>query len=693
VALPTYPFERQRYWVAPGEAGPTVTAGGADMRGGAGRAQRSEVGEWFYLPSWRPTLRPAQGGGWGEGRGLWMVFDEGAGVGRKVAEGLRAQGREVAVVRRGDEYGRAGQCEYVVGEGREQYVRAMREAEAEAGAGHVSGVIHLWALGAEERGAEEMQAGEGWREEFERAQRAGYYSLLRVVQAVAEGAGESGVAEVLAVTAGAQAGAGEGGRAEWATMAGVSKVAGQETGGLRCGVVDVERGEGEAWAEQVAERVLAEARGGVRDGEVRWRGGRRWVRSFEQVKLERDNTPLRGFREGGVYLITGGLGGVGLLLAEHLAGTVGARLVLTGRSSFPEQGEWQEWLASRGEEDEVSRRIRRLQAVEELGGEVLIARADVADEEQMRAVLGLASQRFGGVNGVIHAAGVTRGESVFAPFTEIGEPESSAQFLPKAHGAYVLERVLDGLELDFCLLMSSNAAVLGGLGLTAYSAANGFMDSFVSDGRRGGGFPWISANWDHWFSESESGYQTGVDQFTMSPTESLDAFERVVSYVPEGQVVVATGSLPERLRTWVERDASTPSAARGPNAVAASHPRPTMGVAYEPPRNETERVIAEVWSEVLGVEQVGAGDNFFELGGHSLQATTVVTRLRGAFHIDLPLKKFFEDPTVSGLAQAVAELRGERQGGDEAEVLELLAQLSDEEADAEIRRMTNTQGD
>ena len=77
-------------------------------------------------------------------------------------------------------------------------------------------------------------------------------------------------------------------------------------------------------------------------------------------------------RKGGVYLITGGLGRIGLVLAEYLARTVRAKLILMGRSAFPGRDEWEQWLATHGEEDRVSRRIRKVQAIEELGAEVLI---------------------------------------------------------------------------------------------------------------------------------------------------------------------------------------------------------------------------------------------------------------------------------------------------------------------------------
>ena len=125
------------------------------------------------------------------------------------------------------------------------------------------------------------------------------------------------------------------------------------------------------------------------------------------VKLRR---PMR-LREGGVYLITGGLGRIGLVLAEYLARTVRAKLILIGRSAFPGRDKWEQWLATHGEDDRVSRRIRKVQAIEELGAEVLIISADVANEEQMQAVITQAYERFGTIHGVIHSAGIVGEQS------------------------------------------------------------------------------------------------------------------------------------------------------------------------------------------------------------------------------------------------------------------------------------------
>ena len=94
--------------------------------------------------------------------------------------------------------------------------------------------------------------------------------------------------------------------------------------------------------------------------------------------------------------------------------------------------------------------------------------------------------------------------------------------------------------------------------------------------------------------------------------------------------------------------------------------------AYVTPRSPLEAQLAAIWQELLGVPRVGALDNFFDLGGHSLLTTQLVSRLRAAFQLEVPLPTFFEDPTVAGLAQAIElarwaeEVAREAAGGGEA---------------------------
>jgi acyl carrier protein len=113
--------------------------------------------------------------------------------------------------------------------------------------------------------------------------------------------------------------------------------------------------------------------------------------------------------------------------------------------------------------------------------------------------------------------------------------------------------------------------------------------------------------------------------------------------------------------------------------------RPSLSVPYVAPRNDTERDLVAVWQNLLGIDRVGVFDNFFNLGGHSLLGTRLISRLRDAWAVEIPLRRLFETPTVAGVADCIAERQRER----EEEKLQLLArleQLDENEVERELNR-------
>jgi len=339
----------------------------------------------------------------------------------------------------------------------------------------------------------------------------------------------------------------------------------------------------------------------------------------------------------GVYLITGGLGRVGLLVAEHLARRVRAKLVLTGRSGL------------RG----VGRRVQAVRALEALGSEVLVLEADVADLARMTEVLAEARARFGSIHGVIHAAGVLD-RSAWRPLRELSGEECDRQFRPKVEGVEVLARALDGLSPDFVLLMSSLSAVLGGVGYGAYAAANLFMDAFAEAQHLAGRRSWISVNWDSWQTEAApaaTGPGAETVRFAMTPAEAGRALERVLGAGRTSRVTVSTADLAARLARGGRAE---PPGSSGEVEVASSrHSRPQLHSVYAAPESPTERRVAEIWSEVLGIDPVGLHDNFFELGGTSLLAIQMVEKLRAVFEVELQVTAVFEGPTVHSLSNLI----------------------------------------
>jgi acyl carrier protein len=313
--------------------------------------------------------------------------------------------------------------------------------------------------------------------------------------------------------------------------------------------------------------------------------------------------------------------------------------------------------------------------LEELGAQVLVVQADAADRQQMQQAVQQAETVFGGLHGVLHAAGIMA-DHAFKLIAEADRRDCQLHFGAKIRGLQVLEEVIREKELDFCLLTSSLSPLLGGLSLFAYSAANSFMDAFAHGQALVQEKPWLSINWADWQPEGAEPLNDNcanlllgstVAQLNITTEEGKETFKRVLSLVtntkPIPEIVVSSGNLHHRLQQWVTPASGT--AGSGENSGAADsaavtlHQRPRLQSIYEPPKDEAEQVVAEIWQQLLGIETVGVHDNFFELGGHSLIATRLISRLREIFRIDIPLPTLFDRPTIRELVENVIQAWGD----------------------------------
>jgi acyl carrier protein len=220
-----------------------------------------------------------------------------------------------------------------------------------------------------------------------------------------------------------------------------------------------------------------------------------------------------------------------------------------------------------------------------------------------------------------------------------------------------LEEALGGEALDFVLLTSSLSSILGGVGYAAYAGANAFMDAFAVRQNRRGKRVWVSVDWDQWEFAGRTpagpARQAARDGTTLKPEEGLAVFARILHLSELDCVVVSRGPLDARLERWVRL---TPPPAAASAATAGVRPRPPVSAPYAAPRDEAEGILAGIWQELLGIDRVGIHDNFLELGGHSLFAARVLSRVRSALGVALPLEAVFEAPTIAELASRVATL-------------------------------------
>jgi acyl transferase domain-containing protein len=650
VELPTYPFEREKYWIeVRAQAAPTPQ----------GVSKKPDVSEWFYIPIWKSSLPPA-GLPRDGSADAWLLFADKHGFGEKLATGLRKQGDRAIVVRSGRAFSGNPQDGFSIDPtSRADYERLLEEIQD---AGHTVGrIVHGWSVGA--GGASELS--------LESAGQAGemYYSLLSLAQAIGARHWNQPLQIKLITSQVHEVLRGDEVHPEGAMLLALAKVIPQEYHNIGCSNIDIDGADSLTWRDPVAvDQLLFELRTNVPGAVVAYRRGQRWVQAFEPTRLSVPSEKPVRLRDKGAYLITGGLGGVTFILAAYLAQTVKAKLILTGRSTLPERNKWAAILAGHEESDPTSLKIRRVQALEKLGAEVLLVPADTGSLPQMQNAISEAERRFGPIRGVIHGAGVVAG-GTFRPVQQISQTECEEQFHPKVKGLIVLERALEDRDLDFCLLTSSLSSVLGGFAYAAYAAANAFMDAYTHYHNQRHPVRWITVNWDEWRLTEEPAEPTtawGLAQLAMLPSEGTSAFARILELSGASQVVVSTGDLQARIDQWVKLESLHRSKeAREEKAQTPLHPRPNLQSAYVAPGTPTEQKVAKVWQEFLGIEKVGIHDNFFELGGQSLLAIQVVTEIRTELNVEISVATLFEGPTVESLSRIIGS-DGEQSSFDQS---------------------------
>lgn len=587
VPLPTYPFERKRHFVDPQPR----------HHGSNGlRTHKAPLQDWLYVPSWKRVALSVSDKE--TEAGAWLVFVDEAGVGAALAKRLRSAGREAITVRAGRRFSKAGRNNYTIDpRNAEDYQSLLRALSAE----NVRRVVHLWSLTKNEAASGEYESGLG--------------SLIFLTQALAQNISAS--LQLLVVTHGTQEVTGEEIlHPEKATVLSACKVIPLEHPNISCRSIDVSTTAPERLVRQLFTEVSADSE----DRVTAYRGRHRWVQTFETVAESAQSR----LRERGVYMITDGRGRMGLAVARFLAQNVRARIALLTRD-VAARSEWPPEF-----------------------GELLVQRADGTDERQMREAVAAIEARFGELHGVIHTGSVT---AVDKEMAELTLSDFERDLHTTARELNVVERILAGRGLDFCLLFSSLSSVLGRCGSAANVAMNILVDVAVQKHNQQTMENWTSVNWDR-IKDSNPHFD---EELAIREEEVGEVLERVLSLAPTPQVVVSTTDLQSRLEAEIRRAVKEdPQQAVAPPEVVQA----ALSPAYAAPASKTEKVLAEIWEDLLGIDRVGVHDNFFDLEGHSLLGTIMITRIRKSFGVDLELTEIFRAPTLQGLALLIEQRAG-----------------------------------
>jgi acyl transferase domain-containing protein/SAM-dependent methyltransferase len=612
VSLPTYPFERQSYWIGPL---PDATAAEEPAR---------DTSTWFYKPLWRETpLDDALPVSLASRRVL--VLDEQMGLGTAVVDRLAALGAHPISVRQGNTFECVSEVEYVINP-REPDDFTRLAAGVCSAASRLAGVIDCWTA--------TTTTGDT---DLDSSAIVTLLAPMRMAHALSKQPVVRPLPIVFAARGTARVLGDEVLDPNRALGMGAARVIPQEHPGLRIAHVDVD---GDPTV--LAEGLIAEFAAGVPEPGLVLRDKRRFAEEFEPVTIGSIEAP-KDLPEKPVVMITGGLGHMGMSLAEGVFEHLNARLVLIGRNPLPAANQW----ASESEDRTIpaaSRalfgRLARMHAQRE---EVLVLNANLNDAAQVNTAVDAAIERFGTIDLVVHGA-ARIDAAAFAAIADTGMDVVEAQFSPKLRGLGYLIEAMKGREPRRWVLHSSISTVLGGLGLGVYAGANAVLDVLALRG----GDKWLSIDWDAWDNAAEA--QRVAIPTAIRPPDGRDVFLRLLGYACEPRMLVAT-NLRERLAAWVRHGDPSPTSGNG----VTRHPRPNLVTAYVEPRTETERRLAEIWGSQLGLTSVGTHDRFFDLGGHSLLAAQIASEIGDRFQIDLPVLKLFQAPTVAELAVIVDE--------------------------------------
>lgn len=648
VCLPSYPFERQSYWISPSEEDKTIAFSG-----------KKPYPQWFYEPSWersslpfcddvleKSLLHPS----------CWILLCDDLQVGNTIFDLLNNANQRVIKVKNGLKFSKLNSNEYTIRithrEDFQSLVEELSDIFERENLRNSSPlrIINLFPL-TPLHNINQLDLNE-----VKNITYLSFYSTLFLVQALT---GRNREQEVTILIVGNEIFSVMGTENIYpakATAVGPCRVIPLEYTTFSLRILDILLSDFQSSSDMrlFCKQIIIDAlftKKDVNENMIAHRGPFRWTQVFRPLELIQKSQPK--LKDKGVYFFTGGLGGIGLTLAKYIAKTIQKpTFIMLTHTLFPEQKDWQTWLKTHEQSDVISKKIIQLMEIKNLGAEINIFKENIENFNEVAALIKHIHKNIGTINGVVHAAGVSGGGLVQLKTVEFAE----TVLHPKVEGTYVLTHLLKEEPLDFFLLCSSVITAINKLGQIDYTAANACLDAFIHTEVFKNKSHWMSLNWNTWREvgmavESPNAMSwTHLDEMnTISPDEGVDVFISMISNHYKQAIVSTLDINTLRMMDNEKKSEGAERLIKREN-ILEGHEN-YMGAS-----NPTEHELVKIWQTILGIEGIGVEDDFIELGGHSLMMLRLLSQCEKQFQVKINLQTLYENKTIKDLAKKIKTL-------------------------------------
>ncbi|EPY14024.1 type I polyketide synthase [Paenibacillus alvei] len=660
IPLPSYPFARDRCWVKNADHSFEHITAEKDTK-------------YLYSINWITEHLPLDQENM-EIDDVLVIKDESDHMlTQSLVTKLRMDGIRVVEAVIGRKFDQLNNESFIISNQAEDYQKLIEYVNSQY---NISHILHMSALGNKEIHT---------LEQLSESQNKGVYSLFHLTQAMLKKNNNRNTALII-FTQNLHSANGEEPviHPEFSTLSGLGKVLSQEYSHIICKAVDIDDS-------TTIDPVILELSQFTKQYQCAYREGMRYVEEFGPLNDAYNPPNKLEIKTTGVYIISGGTGGIGLETAKYLASQNNAHIALINRTGFPDKQEW-ESIRENGIQQDLIKKIDFIKEIESMGSKIVLVKADVSNYAEMSNTIQKLRNDYGRINGIFHGAGVAGAGYLYNKDFKIFE----GVLKPKVTGTWILDKLTQEDELDFFVMQSSGVSLVGEAGQGDYVAGNAYLDSFAAYRRKNHRHA-LSVNWVSW-KETGMSVQFGINVdsiFKAIPTQqAIRGLDRALSSNLSRVLIGEVNEDPkysslfhvlpfnltkemrehhENLRSDSQEDISvitngTYDAAivnkgrliilpKGKNTTRRATQKQAVSLKGKQvgEYSELEVQIADIYSNILGYDEIDINDNFFELGGDSMLLSKVHVSLEKLFPGKIRMLDLFEHTSIYKLCQFLSQ--------------------------------------